>query len=164
MPKRRFSSAITLVNPRIPNFDVVYAAVSDVPVTESIEPMFTIDPPPIERMIGSTVRTPMNGPMQFTRSTRSNASTVVMSMVARCKHGRVVDEYVDAALALADLVDDGLPLVLARDVQVPVARPVAQLLRRGLATIVEHVDEGRRARPRRRTAARSPRPCRVRRR
>jgi len=55
-PNREFSSAVTLVRPRNPNFAIVYAEVSDVPVTESIEPRFTIEPPPAARITGKTAR------------------------------------------------------------------------------------------------------------
>jgi hypothetical protein len=82
-PKRAFSIAVTLVSPRNANFDAVYALVSAVPCTESIEPRFTIAPRDA-RSIGRHLCVARNAPKQFTRMIRSNAPGVVRSMVAKC--------------------------------------------------------------------------------
>jgi hypothetical protein len=82
-PKRAFSIAVTLVSPRSANFDAVYALVSAVPWTESMEPMFTIAPRDA-RSIGRHRCVARNAPKQLTRMMRSKASGVVRSIVARC--------------------------------------------------------------------------------
>src|SRR5687768_15399741 len=85
MPCLPYSRATTLVSPRNANFDAVYAPVVGTPLIESVEPMFTIDPPPDSIINGAQAWTLRNGPTQFTLSTRSNTSTDVEARGCRCK-------------------------------------------------------------------------------
>ena len=100
--------------------------------------------------------------MQFTRSTRSNASTVVMSMVARCSTAALLTSTSMRPSRSRISSTTVLPVLLARHVEVPVREP-------GRSVPSRAPRRGRRARrpassarPPRRTAGRSPRPCRAR--
>ena len=100
-PARRtvpFSIAVTLVSPRNANFDAVYALVSAVPCTESIEPMFTIAPRDA-RSIGRHRCVARNAPKQLTCMMRSNASGVGPVDRRQVQHGRVVHQHVEATVA-----------------------------------------------------------------
>jgi hypothetical protein len=58
MPSRPSSIAALFVRPRSAHFDAAYAETPFSPDSESIDPTFTIEPPPCRRIGSSTARIP----------------------------------------------------------------------------------------------------------
>ena len=133
------SIAADFASPRTAHFEATYGCTIGAPRSPSIDETLMIEPPPAAFICSTTACMPRKVPVRLTSMTFCHLAMSNLPIWPSATIAGVVDERGQLAERLDGDVDRGVPLLGIGDVEVDVARGVAEFVGQRLALVVEDV-------------------------